>query len=254
MHWLLQKIRNSQPLYPGIRHNVSSPQLPLRLRFPITKHFATLVAGDNQTAIDAVLEIVQNEKRSHAIAAGIFINGPEGCGKTHLLSAAVSAFPGAVYLPIAMLAAQAEAAIMAITETPLVCIDQVEAIAGQPRLEIALFDLFNRMREQGHRLLFAARLPPLHLGIGLPDLVSRLSSLAQFTLKPLSEIQRREVVAKHALQRGFSLEDGVLDFIFRRFPRDLHALFELIDRLDQQSLAQHRRITVPFIKQFIEKS
>jgi DnaA family protein len=40
-----------------------------------------------------------------------------------------------------------------------------------------------------------------------------------------------------------------------RFPRDLNALFEVLDKLDQESLIKQRRITIPFIREvFADKA
>ena len=54
-----------------------------------------------------------------------------------------------------------------------------------------------------------------------------------------------------AARRGFELDDAVLDFLFRRYPRDLGAMLELLDRLDRESLAAQRRITVPFLRRIM---
>ncbi|HVF34875.1 MAG TPA: DnaA regulatory inactivator Hda, partial [Candidatus Saccharimonadia bacterium] len=63
--------------------------------------------------------------------------------------------------------------------------------------------------------------------------------------------ERREVLKARASQRGFELEAPVLEFLFRRYPRDLGALLELLDRLDRHSLAEQRRITVPFLRRIM---
>lgn len=226
----------------------SGPQLPLRLRFPSPRRFDAFVPGDNAAVVAAVIRL------AHAPGAdNLFLAGPESSGKTHLLSAAVADTPGAIYLPLQQLGAQAEAMIVAVTQAPLICIDEVDAIAGQRSLEIMLFDLFNRVLEHRGRMLFAARHAPARLGVALPDLVSRLSSLVQLTLKPLDDAAAREVLVDRAQQRGFQLADDVLEFLFRRFPRNLGAMLELIDQLDSESLAQRRRITVPFIRGIFDR-
>jgi DnaA family protein len=223
-------------------------QLPLRLRFPSPRRFDAFVAGDNAAAVAAVTRL------AHAPDAdNLFLSGPESSGKTHLLSAAVADTPGAVYLPLKQLGVQAEAMIMAVVQAPLICIDEVDVIAGQRSLEIMLFDLYNRVREHRGRMLFAARHAPARLDIALPDLVSRLSSLVQLALKPLDDTAAREVLIGRAQQRGFELADDVLEFLFRRFPRNLGAMLELIDQLDGESLAQRRRITVPFIRGIFDR-
>lgn len=88
----------------------------------------------------------------------------------------------------------------------------------------------------------------------LPDLRSRLGACQQALLKPLDDAERRDVLRKQAAERGIELDDTVLDWLFNRYARDLGALLDLLDRLDQASLAAQRRITVPFLRGFLRES
>ncbi|HET9485001.1 MAG TPA: DnaA regulatory inactivator Hda [Xanthomonadales bacterium] len=223
-------------------------QLPLGLKFPAHQRIEEFVHGDNAAAVGAL-----QRSLAQADAPWVFLAGAEGSGKTHLLIAACQLDPArtAQYLPLAMLGESAEAALMSLDRFDLVCIDDVQAIAGRRGAEIALFDVYNRARAQGATLVFAARHAPARLPLELPDLASRLSSCSQFVLKPLDEEARREVLKARAARRGFELDDPVLDFLFRRYPRDLGAMLELLDRLDRESLAAQRRITVPFLRRIM---
>lgn len=51
----------------------------------------------------------------------------------------------------------------------LVCIDNIECIAGDELWEMAIFDLYNRILESGKtRLLITGDRPPRQLNLGLP--------------------------------------------------------------------------------------
>lgn len=225
---------------------MTSPQLPLGLRFPAHQRLDAFHAGANAAAVAAV--------RALATTLGapwVFLSGPEGAGKTHLLIGACQE-AGArrtLYLPLASLGAgQAEQALTDIEDADLVCVDDVHAIGGHRGAEVALFDAYNRCRATGTAMLFAGRAPPGQLPLVLPDLASRLSACLRFALKPLDEQARREVLRERARARGFEVDDAVLDFLFRRHARDLGALLALLDRVDRESLAAQRRITVPFLR------
>ena len=56
-----------------------------------------------------------------------------------------------------------------------------------------------------------------------------------------------------ASRRGLELDEAVLDYLFRRVGRDLGSLTSLLDRLDRESMAAQRRLTVPFLKSVIER-
>jgi DnaA family protein len=135
----------------------------------------------------------------------------------------------------------------------LLALDDLDALAGQPDAEHALFDLYNRARAEGTALLFAAEAVPAQLSLKLPDLRSRLGACTQFALKSLDDAERREVLRRQAALRGIELDDAVLDWLFARYVRDIGALLDLLDRLDQASLAAQRRITVPFLRTFLRE-
>lgn len=227
---------------------MTTPQLPLGLRFPAHQRFESFVAGDAAAAVASVALAARDRT-----APWVFVSGPDDAGKTHLLIAACqdSGEARAQYLPLAALGAQADAALIALDGFDLVCLDDVHAIAGKRSAEVALFDAFNRGRARGASFVFAARQPAARLPLALPDLASRLSSCVQAVLKPLDEETRRRVLRERAAARGVELDDAVLDFLFRRHARDLGSLFELLDRLDHESLAQQRRVTVPFLRRII---
>lgn len=228
------------------------PQLPLTLRWPRRQRFEHFHPGDSAAALAAVREVA-----AAAGAGWIFLNGPAGSGKSHLLMAACQAAGDTgrdvQYLPMSRLHDRA-AAIRGMAGGELLALDDVDAIGGDREAEHALFDVYNRARAEGSALLFAAATSPAQLGLVLPDLRSRLAACTQFTLRPLDDGQRRDVLKQQAAVRGIELDDSVLDWLFARYARDLGALLDLLDRLDQASLAARRRITVPFLRGFLREA
>lgn len=269
-----------------------SAQLPLSLRWPAQQRFDTYLPGENGVAVALLRAAAQSVD-----APWVFLAGPPGCGKTHLLLAACAAASdagrSAQYLPLrgarattAVRAptgaednataadagppgdpgarspaaaraarvplADAAGALRALGGSDLLALDDVDAIAGAAAAEHALFALYNRCRVEKSTMLFAAGAAPAHIGIVLPDLVSRLSACAQAPLKPLGDGERREALRRGAQARGLTLDDGVLDWLFARTQRDLGSLTALLERLDRESLAAQRRITIPFLRGLLD--
>ena len=235
-----------------------SAQLPLELRWPAQQRFDSYVRGENAVALGLLRDAAQS-----LAAPWVFVTGAAGSGKTHLLIAACAAANedgrSAQYLPLrrardATAAARPDlaGALRTLGGSAVLALDDIDAIAGDSAAEHALFDLYNRCRGENATMLFSAALPPAQLGIGLPDLVSRLSACAQAALKPLADNERREALRQRAQARGLTLDDAVLDWLFARTQRDLGSLTTLLDRLDRESLAAQRRITVPFLRQLLE--
>lgn len=227
-------------------------QLPLALRWPRRQRFEHFHAGTNAVALAAVQRLASDPG-----APWVYLHGPQGSGRSHLLLAASQAASAAgrrvQYLPLATLANRA-AALRGVAGSEWLALDDLGALAGQPEAEHALFDLYNQTRAEGGAMLFAAESIPADLGIALPDLRSRLGACTQFALKPLDDDERRQVLKEQATARGIQLDDSVLDWLFARYARDLGALLDLLDRLDQASLAAQRRITVPFLRGFLRET
>jgi DnaA family protein len=225
-------------------------QLPLALRWPPDQRLDGYVG--NALALAQVQRLAAGEGD-----AALLLVGPPGSGKSHLLIGACAAAEAAGrrvrYLPLAALAGRLEDAVAG-CEGDLVCIDGLDAIAGLRADEVALFHLHNRVRDAGGRLLYAARATPAELVLALPDLASRLGQCTRAVLAGLDEAGRREAFVQRAARRGLELDDAVLDYLFRRIGRDLGTLGTLLDRLDRESLAAQRRVTVPFLRALLAGS
>ena len=228
------------------------PQLPLALRWPRAQRFEHFHAGANAAALAAVQALAT----AHG-APWIYLHGASGSGRSHLLLAACQAASAVgrrvQYLPLNTLTNQASA-LRGVAGSELLALDDLGAICGNHDAEHALFDLYNRARAEGSAMLFAADATPAQLGIQLPDLRSRLGACTQFALKPLDDDERRAVLKTQASARGIELDDSVLDWLFARYARDLGALLELLDKLDQASLAAQRRITIPFLRDVLREA
>ncbi|WP_232227572.1 DnaA regulatory inactivator Hda [Aerolutibacter daejeonensis] len=224
------------------------PQLPLALRYPPDQRLDTYV-----TLEPGVVGLVQ----AAATVGGdwLYLAGPAGVGKTHLLLAACAAAEGAgrraAYLPLVAAAGRLREALQALEGNDLLALDGLERIAGNRDDEVALFDAHNRARAAGITVLYAARGNPGELGLVLPDLRSRLQQCTRLVLAPLDDDGRREVLRQRAQRRGLVLDEAALEWLLKRVDRDLAALTGVLDQLDRASLAAKRRLTVPFLRQVL---
>lgn len=225
------------------------PQLPLALRYPPDQRLDTFVRAP-AGAVEQLRAVATGD--AVAVRDALYLAGPAGVGKTHLLLAACAAAEAAghraAYLPLAAAAGRLRDALHALEGNDLIALDGLEVIAGDREDEVALFDAHNRARAAGVALVYAARDIPDAIGLALPDLRSRLGQCTRISLAPLDDEGRREVLQQRAQRRGLVLEDAALEWLLKRVGRELGGLTALLDQLDRASLAAQRRITVPFLR------
>lgn len=189
-----------------------------------------------------------------ANAAPLWLWGASGTGKTHLLQAVCAAAgEAAAYFPLARALALPPEALAGFERMQVLCVDDVDAVAGDLAWERALFRLFNEAAELRTRLIFAAATPPLQPDWRLEDWRSRAAACIVYQLRELDDDGRIEALRLRAAQRGLQLPYETSEYLLKRVPRDLRSLFEILDQLDEASLVAQRRLTIPFIRDALEK-
>lgn len=220
-------------------------QLPLAVRLDDAALFSTYHVGPNSEAVAFLRRVLD------APGPVAWIRGPTSSGKTHLLQATCAATPGSAYLPAAELLALEPRALDGWEERSLVCLDDVDRLAGRASWERALFGLFNRLADAGGRLVVSGESGPSASGFGLPDLASRLAWGAVFRLQALGDEDKLKALQLRAAHRGIDLPEDTARYLLRRLPRDMAQLCSWLDRLDTASLAAQKRLTIPFVRQVL---
>lgn len=223
-------------------------QLPLRVRLRDTARFSSFVHGRNSEAVQLLATGPQVGPRV------LWLWGRAGTGKTHLLQAACAAVGeqggAATYLD---LQGGAEPGWLEGCEgLDLVCLDGIDAAAGDADWSAAIFRVYTLMQDLGGRLCVASTQPPASVHFQLPDLRSRLLAASVHQLHELDEGGQLEALRLRAAERGLELPEEAASYLVHRVPRDMHTLCAVFDRLDEASLAAQRRLTVPFLKGVLE--
>jgi DnaA family protein len=225
-------------------------QLPLNVALRDDATLANYYPGDNGEAVGWLRGLGARTDRT-----AIYLWGGGGAGKTHLLQAAChdagARGASAAYLPLMQFKSSSTSVTEGLERLLVVCIDDVHAVAGDPNWEEALFHLFNRCRERGAHLIVGGNATPAALGLGLADLASRLSGGMVFHLRSLDDEQMMAALQLRAERRGIELPADVARYLLRRCDRDMNTLASLLERLDHASLAAQRRLTIPFVRQWL---
>ncbi len=226
--------------------SVVHPQLPLGIGLKDSATFDNFYPVGNEVVLQA---LQQGNDRM------LYLWGPAGCGKSHLLQALCHAAAAEglspVYLPLQELISLTPDLLHGLEHQALIAIDDIQVVAGLSEWEEALFHLYNRVRDHGQRLVVSASVAPAGLALTLPDLTSRLGWGPVFQLATLTDTDKRAALQMRARRRGLEMNNEVADYLLRRCPRDMDSLFNLLNRLDQASLAAQRRLTIPFVRDLL---
>jgi DnaA-homolog protein len=215
-------------------------QIPLAIGTDATPSFDSFLSGANGAALAHLRSLAPG-------AAPVYLWGPAGSGKTHLLQAAAREWQ-----------AHGGRAVGFDADEPLpwkpeqgaslFVLDDCDAFDSAQQQ--AAFGLFIEAGTHGATILAAGRMPPVDLPLR-DDLRSRLGWGHVYALTPLTEAETRAALRREADRRGIFLSDEVMDYLLTRFARDLKHLMSILDRLDEFSLAHKRAVTVPLLKQML---
>jgi DnaA-homolog protein len=228
-------------------------QLPLGVRLTDSASFANYHAGPNAEAVAALRRLLGDEAPPR-----LLIFGAANSGKTHLLQALVQEAAlqrrTCAYIPLRQLAGDGVDAIEGLDQTGLVCIDDVDAVLGEAGWCLGLLRFLDTLHAHGGRCALSAAAPAERLAIALPDLATRLTAATTYGLRPLDDPDRIALLKNRAHARGLELPPDAARLLVTRLPRDVGSLLGALERLDQAALTAQRRITAPFIQQWLRET
>jgi len=215
------------------------------------ENFHTLAGSVNAQAVALLRQQVETGDYPF-----VYLQGGPGSGLSHLLQAgchyAQAKGLHIQYLPLAELVEYASVELFAdLGYLDYLALDDFHVIAGRREWEQALFHLYNLMRDSGKRLVVSANANVRELPFQLEDLRSRLQWGLAYKISPLNDREKQLALQARAKARGLELGDDVAHYLLQRLPRDMHQLFERLHYLDCASLAEQRKLTIPFVKKIL---
>ena len=225
-------------------------QLPLSLDGQVLPDLDTL-AGPQADAVRAAVANLLAVPGSRLMLAGV-----RGAGKSHALAASCRAAAEhglrAALVPLADPQFADARALDDVWQCDLVCIDDIQVIAGDRAREVALFNCYNECEAHGTRLLLGARATPGELRLSLPDLTSRLTACVVLQMTPLDDDALARMLEARAHALGFALPAAASDYLLQRVSRDPHDLERMLARIADLSLSEKKPVTVAAVRGWLK--
>lgn len=227
-----------------------SPQIPLQLEPRRPDRFEDFVSGPNESALAAVRQLLDEPGGS------LFLSGPEGSGKSHLLNALCHAARenglAAFYIALKRLPEEAAASLEGLQVLDLVCVDDLDSVAGNPVWENALFSCFNQVRAANGRWLVSSSQPLAALNFCLPDLASRLAWGVRVNLRLPADDGKLEILQQRARVLRIEVPEDVQNYLLKHGRRDMASLLQALEQLKDAAFAGKRKITVPLAREILK--
>lgn len=173
----------------------------------------------------------------------VYIYGPEGVGKSHLLHVVADIAGAKVYTPATLPEDP--------TTVRAVFLDMIESASKGDQEKI--FHLYNHIKAERGLFVIAGRSPAGHLGF-LPDLTSRLKTIEHIPLERPDQNHLELLLVKFAADRQIQLEPAVIRYLLKRAERSPRTIEGILEKLDARSLADKRAISIPFVKKTLAGS
>ena len=195
----------------------------------------------------------------------IYLYGPTGCGKTHLLMGLTLAFREkgfrATYVRAEHFTDHVVSAIragrmsifrQAYRNTDILLIDDVQVFSRKGATQEEFFHTFNTLHLAGKQIILSANCSPQELQLIEQRLVSRFEWGIVLPLKTLVTDKRLEMLQAKSLSMQFPLSSKVIEFLlenFSRTPKTLIKAFEALAlRLHADDQMASQNVSVQAVK------
>lgn len=234
-------------------------QLVLELATPPAPSFDNFFAARNAHVLAALQRTAELASRANEGDRFIYLWGPRGSGKSHLLRALVNAVndgkngEAAPASGASFEAARHVAAGQGIEPgrgNACTAVDDVDRLdmVGQ----LALFDLYNHVRTGRGMLVTTGDRPPVDLPLR-EDLRTRLGAGIVMRLEPLNDEEKAAAISEHARTLGIALAPELIEYILTHVARDMGTQRAVIDTLDRLSLERKRAPTLPLLREVLQR-
>lgn len=229
--------------------------------------FDTFVIGPfNELAYAASWAIIKNPG---VIYNPLFIHGPTGHGKTHLIQAVGNQikanFPNKrlFYLTSEKFMHEYMSSVQnnkvpffkeKYRKYDVLIMDDIQFLSNKKSTQEELFHLFNSLYENNKQIVFSSDVHPNFI-TGLEDrLKSRFAQGMIIDIPQPDHESRLQIIKKKAASTGLFLEDKIIEFLAESVDGNIREIEGTLNLVGCQSQLKNRPLSIPEIKDLIKNS
>lgn len=223
-----------------------------------------VVCGGNRAASVFARKLADGDGTENLL----YVYGPPGCGKTHLLAAVGDLLTAGSGEPAPCISFRdideiyggdytAERVSLLgerFSGAPALLMDDIHLIPDNENLRVEVWQLFNDFYNSGRKVMVTGLVPPKELPHLDDHLISRLLWGLVARVDITDDDSRAMILAKLAEDRQVLLPADVADHILKSVRRDVPSLNDALERINRHALAEGRKITVRLAREALGKA
>ena len=195
----------------------------------------------------------------------LFVFGPSGVGKTHLIQAIGIRIkernPEArvLYVTARLFESQYTAAIAHninnfyhfYQSIDTLIIDDIQELSNKPKTQNTFFHIFNHLHQHSRQIIMSSDCAPAEMEGFEARLLSRFKWGAQVALERPDLQLRRDILHQHAQQNGLQLPEDILEFIAANATENVRELEGIVASLQAHAIAMKRDISMELARRVV---
>ena len=222
-------------------------QLTLDLSAPVRPALSNFVVGPNVELDRAIRDFAAGTLKETAL----YIWGPPGAGKSHLLSSVVDSAQAAGHRAMYVTCGPGRTPEVDLDGVDVLAVDDVDRLDASG--QVIFFNIFNTLRDSGRRLVSSGSAPPAALALR-PDVLTRLGWGLVYQVHALTDDEKAHALTEYAARRSFTLTPDIADHLLNRVRRDMPTLLAVVDAIDRYSLEIRKPVTLALVRQMLRDS
>lgn len=228
--------------------------------------FEQLVVGpNNNVAVAACQEVIKGPGETYN---PLFIYGPSGVGKTHLIQATASAllekhktfkvrYLSAERFTSDVVTALSEDRVLEVrkmySSLDLLIVDDVQYLSESKVAQEELFHIFNNIHQENKQVILAADRPPNQLAGLNKNIRSRLEWGLATDIKVPDEPTRILILKKKQQSQGLSMTEPMLTYVARTLKSNVRELEGFLKRIHAYSTLSRQEVNMDLVKSVVKE-